>query len=189
MLSLFFQNPSLSLKDIFAVALGGRARKRFETTETASRSKTDQELREELLRKLVDRHLLGPTTEILVETDIQTLPVRELPPGNTSALYMMYVAYMRTAGGEAQAASKSTFFDVAKEWRPCLRFRRKSDHTMYAECSMLKNSIAKCKEPSAFIFYFTLHVSSVCVSGMTYIMNTPLPLSKLLEYLGFPETR
>ena len=147
MLGLFFPDPSLGFKHVFVIALGD-PKKRFETSETASRSKTDQELREELLRKLVDRQLLGPTLETLVETDIQALPVRELPPGNTSALYMMYVAYMRTAGGEAQAACKSTFFEVAKEWRPCLRFRRKSDHTMCAECSMLKNSIAKCKESS-----------------------------------------
>lgn len=120
---------------------------RFESCDTAMRSRSDEDLREELLRKLVDRHLLGPTQEILVETDIQRLPIRELPPGNTSSLYLMYLAYMRAAGGEATPASKSTFFEVAKAWKPCLRFRRKSDHAMCFECSRLKHQIQKCKEP------------------------------------------
>ena len=109
-------------------------------------SRSDQDLREELLRKLVDRQLLGPTQEILHQTDVARLPVRELPPGNTATLYLMYLAYCRTAGCDTPPASKTTFYEVAKTWRPCLRFRRKSDHSMCFECSNLKNKIAKCKE-------------------------------------------
>lgn len=104
-------------------------------------------MREELLRKLVDRELLGPTREIMLETEISSLPVRELPPGNTSSLFLMYLAFCRSAGGEESTpASKSTFFEVAKLWRPALRFRRKSDHSMCVECSRLKSEINACKE-------------------------------------------
>ena len=119
----------------------------FESAETAKLSKSDDELREELLRKLVDRELLGPTREIMLETEISKLPVRELPPGNTSSLFLMYLAFCRSAGGsDSTPASKSTFFAVAKLWHPALRFRRKSDHAMCVECSRLKSLINDCKD-------------------------------------------
>ena len=108
-------------------------------------SKSDSELREELLRKLVDRELLGATRQLVLDTEIERLPVRELPPGTTATLYLMYLSYMRVSGEDA--ASRATFYAVAKKWRPCLRFRRASDHSMCVECSRLKTQIANCKEP------------------------------------------
>ena len=131
---------------------------RFESAETSTNTTSDAGLREELLRKLVDRQLLGPTREILLESDISSLPIRELPPGNTSSLFLMYLAFMRSSSNEGSPASKSTFFAVAKTWRPCLRFRRKSDHAMCFECSNLKKQIQKCKEPClcAIKFYLLL---------------------------------
>ena len=119
---------------------------RFESAETAARSKSDDELREELLRKLVDRELLGGTVQILLETNIKSLPLRELPPGNTSTLYMMYLSFMRQTGDPSDAASRSTFYSVAKLWRPCLRFRRKTEHALCFECSRLKTAIHKAKD-------------------------------------------
>ena len=118
---------------------------RFETADTAARSKSDAELREDLLRKLIDRQLLGPTQELLLEGDISRLPARELPPGNTSSLFMMYLAFMRTSG-DGSPCGKSTFFEVAKCWRPALRFRRKSDHAICFECTTLKNKIRLRKD-------------------------------------------
>ena len=130
---------------------------RFESAETASRSKTDAELREELLRKLIDRELLGGTAQIMLESSIKALPLRELPPGSTSSLFLMYLAYIRTTGDPSGAASRSTFYNVAKLWRPCLRFRRKTEHSLCFECSRLKSLIHGCKDP-----WPTIGVGPVC---------------------------
>ena len=97
------------------------------------------------MRKLIDRQLLGATQQLLVETEIDRLPVRELPPGNTASLFPLYISYMRIAN--ETAASKATFYAVAKRWSPCLRFRRKSEHSMCVECSRLKAAIHSCNEP------------------------------------------
>ena len=125
---------------------------RFESAETAARSKTDEQLREDLLRKLIDRELLGGTAQISLESSIESLPLRELPPGSTSSLYLMYLAYMRMTGDPADAASRSTFYTVAKLWRPCLRFRRKTEHSLCFECSRLKSAIHGCRESWLPIF-------------------------------------
>ena len=119
---------------------------RFESAETAARSKTDEQLREDLLRKLIDRELLGGTAQISLESNIESLPLRELPPGSTSSLYLMYLAYMRMTGDPSDAASRSTFYNVAKLWRPCLRFRRRTEHALCFECSRLKSAIHGCRE-------------------------------------------
>ena len=115
---------------------------RFETPETSRRAEGAEQLREDLLRQLVDRQLLGPTRETLHEADIQNLAMRELPPGTMATLFLMYVAYMRIVVKQGRApASKSTFYSVARQWRCCLRFRKKSDHAMCVECSRLKSLI------------------------------------------------
>ena len=148
---------------------------RFESAETAQRSKSDEELREQLLRRLVDRELLGGTTQILLESNIEALPLRELPPGTTSSLYLMYVAYMRQTGDPSDAASRTTFYSVAKAWRPCLRFRRKTEHSLCFECSRLKSAIHGCKEaclctcleaiipPSITQNYWIYHIQFNCM--------------------------
>ena len=117
---------------------------RFESCTTAMKSKTDQELREELLRRLIDQQVLGPCREIL-ELSPERLPYRELPPGTPASLYLMYIAYCRA--GNSSPASKSTFYDVWKRWRSCLGFRRASDHSMCAICSRLKTAIHASTDP------------------------------------------
>ena len=132
---------------------------RFESAETASQTKSDSALREELLKKLIDRELLGATRQILVDTVIDQLPLRELPPGNTSSLYIMYLAYMRTAGNDATPCTKSTFYSVANIWKKCLKFRRKSDHAMCLECSRLKSAINRAND---------LHLKLICWGVVTF---------------------
>ena len=117
---------------------------RFESFATATRAKSDEDLREELLRRLVDRQLLGPSHQILMDGDIERLPLRELPPGNVASLYLMFVAYTRTT--DSPVASKSTFYKVARKWSVCLRFRRRTEHSLCIECSRLKAAIHGCSE-------------------------------------------
>ena len=117
---------------------------RFESFATATRAKSDEDLREELLRRLVDRQLLGPSHQILMDGDIERLPLRELPPGNVASLYLMFVAYTRTT--DSPVASKSTFYKVARKWNVCLRFRRRTEHSLCIECSRLKAAIHGCSE-------------------------------------------
>lgn len=117
---------------------------RFESTETAMQSQTDEQLREDLLRRLVQRELLGPSRQILLDGDVARLPLRELPPGNIASLYLMFVAFARTTN--SPAAGKTTFYKVARKWSTCLRFRRKSDHSLCVECSRLKAQINACKD-------------------------------------------
>ena len=83
----------------------------------------------------------------MMENDIASLPLRWLPPGCVSALFMMYLAFCRSAADQERVpASKSTFYTVFQRWKHCLRFRRASDHAVCAECSRLKSKIAACKE-------------------------------------------
>lgn len=114
----------------------GFAQLRFESSE--SKAKSGEVLREELLVKLMDRMLLGPTHQVF-DLDPSSLPYRELPPGNVSSLYLMYLAYNRPSG--ATPASKSTFYTVWKDWSGCLRFRHPSEHTMCVQCQTLKAAI------------------------------------------------
>lgn len=117
---------------------------RFESADTANKTKDDEELREELLRSLINRRLSGPVQEIL-DMKPGRLPVKELPPGNVAQLYMLYLAYMKVASWETPC-SKSTFYVTAKEWWPCLRFRKKSDHAMCVTCQRLKVAIHQAEE-------------------------------------------
>lgn len=123
---------------------------RFESKSTESRSRNDDELREELLRKLIDRKLFGPSQQIL-DLDPGTLPARELPPGRTSGLYLMFLAYLRASnrGADSTPPSKSTFYATAQRWAVCLKFRRKSDHTMCATCQSLKAAIHQASDLSS----------------------------------------
>lgn len=159
---------------------------RFESSETDGQSKTDLALREELLVKLLDRKLLGPTHQVF-DMDPSKLPLRELPPGNVSGLYLMFLAYLRPSG--ETPPSKSTFYSVWKEWSLCLRFRHPSEHTMCVQCQTLKAAIrastVSCLQYSMiFDFGFThLYVAKflnddcvfVCVCAvicLRTIMNT-----------------
>ena len=101
-------------------------------------------MREELLQRLVDQKLLGPTRQVM-ELCPGDLPVRELPPGNNASLYLMYLAFQRLS--HSKPASKSTFYNVSKQWSCCLRFRRKCEHAMCAVCQSLKARIHEATDP------------------------------------------
>ena len=118
---------------------------RFQSSTTRALSQSDEDLREQLLKKLVEQKLLGPSRQV-VELKPETLPLRELPPGNMAALYLMYLGYMKPSG--VQAAGKTTFYKVAKQWRVCLRFRRQSEHSMCLTYQTLKAAIHDASDGS-----------------------------------------
>lgn len=123
---------------------------RFQSSDTAAACKTNEELREELVTKLIDRKLFGPSQQIL-DLDPGSLPLRELPPGTVASLYLMYMAWLRADDESKPPASKSTFYMTAKAWSKCLVFRAKSQHTICATCTSLKSAIHECTElPLAF---------------------------------------
>lgn len=72
--------------------------------------------------------------------------MKELPPGNVAQLYIMYLAYNKLSGDDP--CCKSTFYSVAKEWWPCLRFRRKSQRALCVTCQRLKAAIHEATELS-----------------------------------------
>lgn len=97
----------------------------------------------------MDRQVLGPT-RILHEPDVDRLAMRELPPGSTAFLYLMYIAFMRnTSGTDGKPASKTAFYEVSRRWRGCLGFRRKTDHAMCVECAALKSAIQNASDLSS----------------------------------------
>ncbi|CAK9015357.1 unnamed protein product [Durusdinium trenchii] len=104
---------------------------------------------DELLRLLIDRHLMGATREILLEErDLSKLPVRELPPNTYSGLYMMYVAWARN--GNQPPSSRSTFYTVAQKWtslvpndvtlKNCYKVRKHDEH----DASKVQTPVPHC---------------------------------------------
>ncbi|CAL1156707.1 unnamed protein product [Cladocopium goreaui] len=67
----------------------------FVSGSDAAFSREEEHLKEELLKKLIHRKLTGPTVEIMESMDPTKLPVRELPPGTTASLYVMYLAFCK----------------------------------------------------------------------------------------------
>ncbi|CAL1165888.1 unnamed protein product, partial [Cladocopium goreaui] len=53
-----------------------------------------EDIAEDLLKKLIHRKLLGPTLQVQ-DMNPSGLPLRELPPGNTASLFLMYLAWCR----------------------------------------------------------------------------------------------
>lgn len=107
---------------------------------------SDEKLREDLLARLVDNKLMGPGMQIGWNHEPEGLPERKLPHGSFATLYLLYVAYCRTA--QEAAASRSVFYQVAKRWRVCLRFHKPSSHSTCHTCSRLKALIAGAVESS-----------------------------------------
>ena len=99
---------------------------RFESGATKQATAHDEQLREDLVQKLIQQKLLGPTRQV-TELDPCSLPMLDLPPGNLAALYLMYVAFCRTSSGGGEPASKSTFWvqadNTVKEIRNNYSFR------------------------------------------------------------------
>ena len=122
------------------------------TTKVENLDRSDAELREDLLRRLVERQLLSPLHQIQEHQDPSRLPMRELPHGTVSALYLMYLAYARTMS--IPPACKSVFYSVAREWNACLRFHRKTTHSMCIVCSSLRSQIRESKDARFFSLLF-----------------------------------
>ena len=105
---------------------------------------SDESLRDELLEKLVEQKLMGPTRQIC-EGNPDNLPPRELPHGNLANLYLMFVAYCKVMSVEA--ACKSTFYQVGKKWlSTCLKFHKKSVHAVCQTCTKLRDSIRQATD-------------------------------------------
>ena len=118
---------------------------RFQSSTTAALTKTDDELREQLLKRLISDKLMAPSRQA-TELKPGILPLRELPPGNTASLFLMYIAYMKTS--DVAPAGKTTCYEIAKQWRTCLRFRRATEHSMCLVCQTLKAAIHNATDGS-----------------------------------------
>ena len=161
---------------------------RFQSSTTRAISQSDESLREEMLGKLVQAKLLGPSRQV-VELKPESLPMRELPPGTTAALYLMYIAFVRPSG--IQPASKSTFYEVAKQWKCCLRFRAKTEHSMCLVCQTLKAAIHNASESQLDEFKILLWNRGLGFKGYCILKNNeswisglclPLPCSNNFSF-------
>ncbi|CAE7253955.1 unnamed protein product, partial [Symbiodinium pilosum] len=94
-----------------------------------------------MLRSLLDSVLEGPTAQARVPPHL--LAKRELPPGNWSNIYVMYLAACKSK--KIEAASLRTFYTVVKTWKPCLKFRKKSTHSTCFECDKIRAKMRHAK--------------------------------------------
>ena len=106
---------------------------------------SDEQLRENLLARLIDAKLMGPGLQVGFNSDPEGLPERKLPHGNFATLYIMYESFCNAAGEEP--ASRTVFYEVGKRWKVCLRFHKPSVHSKCWTCSTLKARIANAVEP------------------------------------------
>ena len=109
-------------------------------------SSADQDLRQELLDRLVDSRLTGPTIQISCNHDPSRLPMKELPHGNWMNMYLMYQAYAKSK--DESPASRSTFFSVIQQWKTCVKFHRRTHHQICLTCSTLRSAIQKTSDSS-----------------------------------------
>lgn len=107
-------------------------------------AKGGEELRQQLLEKLLDCSLVGPYVQLSFNRDPALLPLRELPHGNWSNVYLLYVSWCKAQG--TTAASRSTFFSVADRWKRCMRFHKRSQHQMCLTCGRLKTRMRSSKD-------------------------------------------
>ena len=110
----------------------------------------DQQMREDLLQRLIDAKLMGPTMQ-LANTDPSKLPTRELQHGNVAELYMVFIAFC----GDKPPASRACFYKEAKRWKQCLNFRRPLAHALCTTCSQLQAALASASVPGLQDFSVT----------------------------------
>lgn len=84
----------------------------------------DHDLRQELLDKLIDSRLVGPSMQVCQVPS--RLPMRELPHGNWMNMFLLYTAYAKSK--HETPASRSTFFSVIQDWKVCIKFHRRTHH-------------------------------------------------------------
>ena len=105
---------------------------------------SDEQIREDLLQKLVDARLMGPTSQIVLNAEPAKLPMREVGHGSYATLYLLYLAYSRTMS--ESPASRALFYEAAGEWRTCLKFTKKTVHQVCYTCSKIKSRIKNAAE-------------------------------------------
>ena len=105
---------------------------------------SDKQIREDLLQKLVDARLMGATSQLANQCP-DLLPMRVLPHGNFANVFVLYMAFARSIGEEP--AGKTLFYQIAQEWKKCLRFHKKTVHAQCAICAKLKSKIQNAREP------------------------------------------
>lgn len=110
----------------------------------ANEHESDEAFRQDLLQRLIDIRLMGATTQIGFNFNPSRLALRELPHGNWSNVHLLYQAHCRAK--QERPASKSTFFAVSLAWRCCLRFHKKTQHSLCVTCSRLKMLIRNSKD-------------------------------------------
>lgn len=110
--------------------------------------KADEGLRDELLQRLVDTRLVGPYLQVAFNHRPERLPLRELPHGSWSELFLVYNSFCKVKG--EMPASRSTFFAVATEWRQCLRFHKKTQHAQCLTCARLRAALHRAKAPGLY---------------------------------------
>lgn len=115
----------------------------------ASLKRADESLRQELLERLIDCRLMTPSMQLMYNFDPERLPMRELPHGNWSELFILYKAFVRTKLDEHNggAACRATFFKVARRWKPCLKFHQQSHHAQCSTCSRMRAALQGTSEP------------------------------------------
>ncbi|CAK9073943.1 unnamed protein product [Durusdinium trenchii] len=96
---------------------------------------SEKKLREDLLEKLIDNKLTGPTLQISFHCNPDQLPEKKLPHGNWASLYVLYRAYADVQGEEA--AGKSVFYRVARKWKACLSLYQQNQPKDFAQQAVL----------------------------------------------------
>jgi hypothetical protein len=71
-------------------------------------------------------------------------PIRELPHGSYATLFVMYLAFCRMS--KEQPAGRTLFYEVAMEWKSCLKFHKKCTHQVCSTCSELRAKIQNASE-------------------------------------------
>ncbi|CAK9021468.1 Uncharacterized protein SCF082_LOCUS15362 [Durusdinium trenchii] len=106
--------------------------------------KSDEQLRDELLNRLLSHRLEGATQQVMNTSDPTRLPYRELPHGSAGNLYLLYLAQCRAEHQEE--ASRSTFYKAWKKWKTCMTFHKKSAHSLCLQCSEMRAAIRAAKD-------------------------------------------
>ena len=110
----------------------------------ASLKESTEDLRQELLQRLIDQRLMGPSLQVSMNFEPEQLPLRELPHRSWSELYLMLQSYCRVK--DAVIPSRATFFQMVQRWKVCLRFHKKTQHAQCATCSRLRAAIQACND-------------------------------------------
>ena len=107
-------------------------------------AESDEHLREELQRRLVEQRVLGPVRQVTEIHPHPGLPQKELPPGNVASLYWMYLGFVKATN--TPAAARTTFYNAWQKWKVCIKFRPETSHSMCLQCQTLKAQIHEATE-------------------------------------------